>query len=163
MSQMHVKKGDTVKIIAGGANKKKTGEVIEVMPEKHAVIVNDVNVQIKHKKSKNAQDQGGRVNQPGPIDASNVMIVCPACKETTRVSYKITEEDGKKSKVRVCKKCGAVLDNTKVESARAKKERKEKEKAAKKEKKESKKKIDRKSKIESKKKEEPVSAEAKNE
>ena len=135
---MHVKKGDTVKVIAGGATKKKTGKVMEVFPGDNTVVVEDVNIIIKHKKARSAKEQGGRIKLPGPIDASNVMVVCPACNKPTRIGYRITEEDnGKKNKVRVCKKCSAVLD-TRVESVKAKKERKEKEKAARKEKKEKK-------------------------
>ncbi|GHV03593.1 hypothetical protein FACS1894211_16370 [Clostridia bacterium] len=138
MNKLHVKKGDTVKVLAGGANKKKTGKVLEVFPHANTVVVEDVNILIRHKKAKSAQDQGGRIKMPGPINVSNVMVVCPACNAQTRVNYKVTEEEnGKKNKVRVCKKCGAVLD-AKVESVKAKKERKEKEKAARKEKKEKK-------------------------
>ena len=146
MSKMHVKKGDTVKVIAGGATKKKTGKVLEVFPGDNTVVVEDVNVIVKHKKAKSAKEQGGRIKLPGPIDASNVMVVCPSCNKATRIGYSITVDGDKKNKVRVCKKCGAVLD-AKVESVKAKKERKEKEKAARKEKKEKKAK-DKKEKVE---------------
>ena len=64
------------------------------------------NVQKKHKKARSAQEVSSIVNQSGPIDASNVLVVCPACGKATRVAYKV---EGDK-KVRVCKKCGAVLD-----------------------------------------------------
>jgi len=137
MSKMHVKKGDTVKVIAGASNKKKTGKVIEVFPDDNTVVVENVNIVVKHKKARSAKDQGGRIKLPGPMDASNVMVVCPSCDKPTRIGYSVAEDNGKKNKVRVCKKCGAVLD-TKVESVKAKKERKEKEKAARKEKKEKK-------------------------
>ena len=136
-NKMHVKKGDTVKVIAGDKKDKKTGKVTEVFPDNHTVVVENVNILVKHKKAKSAKDQGGRIKLPGPIDASNVMVVCPSCNKPTRIAYQITEDAGKKNKVRICKKCSAVLD-VKVESVKAKKERKEKEKAAKKEKKEKK-------------------------
>ena len=140
---LHVKKGDTVKIIAGNEKPRKvkgerivkTGKVSSVNVENSTVVVENINLGIKHKKPKNAQSAGGRITMAMPIHSSNVMVICPSCKEATRINYKISEEEGKKLKVRVCKKCGAVLD-TKIESVKAKKKEKEKEKAAKKEKKE---------------------------
>ena len=140
---MHVKKGDTVKIIAGnekprkvkGEKVVKTGVVTAVNPEKGTVVVDGVNMGFKHKKAKNAKNTGGRMSVAMPMDSSNVMVICGDCNMPTRISYKVSEEEGKKLKVRICKKCGAVLDK-KVESVKAKKEKKEREKAAKKEKKE---------------------------
>ena len=79
-----------------------------------------INVQKKHKKARSAQEVSSIVNQSGPIDASNVLVVCPACNKATRVAYKVEND----KKVRICKKCGAVLD--------AGKEAKEVKKAAKK-------------------------------
>jgi hypothetical protein len=73
-----------------------------------------------------------------PLHSSNVMVVCPECNAPTRINYKTIEaegKDGKKLKVRVCKKCGAAMDK-KVESVKAKKDKKEKERAEKKAKKE---------------------------
>ena len=140
---LHVKKGDTVKIIAGnekprrvkGEKVVKTGVVTAVNTEKSTVVVDGVNMGFKHKKAKNAQSAGGRMQLAMPMHSSNVMVVCGECNSPTRIGYKVSEAEGKKLKVRVCKKCGAVLDK-KVESVKAKKEKKEKERAAKKEKKE---------------------------
>ena len=50
--------------------------------------------------------QGGLIKKEAPLDASNVMIVCPSCEKPTRIAHKIV--DGKK--IRVCKKCGEQLD-----------------------------------------------------
>jgi large subunit ribosomal protein L24 len=61
------------------------------------------------KKARSAQEVSAITNQSGPIDASNVLVVCATCNKATRVAYK-TEGD---KKVRVCKKCGAILDATK--------------------------------------------------
>ena len=141
---MHVKKGDTVKIIAGnekprkvkGEKVVKTGTVTSVDMDSSTVVVENVNMGYKHKKAKNAKDTGGRVQLAMPLHSSNVMVVCPECNSPTRVNYKITEaEGGKKLKVRVCKKCGAAMDK-KVESVKAKKDKKEKDRAEKKAKKE---------------------------
>ena len=67
-----------------------------------------VRIQKKHQKARKANETSKIVEQNGPIDASNVMVVCPVCGKATRVKHNVV--DGKK--VRVCGKadCGAVLD-----------------------------------------------------
>ena len=123
---IQIRKGDTVVVIAG-KDKNKTGKVLEVSPKTGRVLVEDVNIVTKHNKPRSQQDKGGIVKKPAMIDASNVMVVCPKCEKATRVAHKVV--DGKK--VRVCKKCGAVLD---VEVAKeTKKAVKEEKKPAKKE------------------------------
>lgn len=103
MSAMKIKKGDLVKVIAG-TDKDKEGKVISIDKKNGRVIVEGVNVRTKHTKP-NAQNQtGGIVNQEGPIDASNIMLVIDG--KATRVGFKI--EDGKK--VRVAKSTGKVID-----------------------------------------------------
>lgn len=105
---MKVKKNDTVLVITG-KDAGKTAKVLSALPKANKVIVEGVNVQKKHKKARSAQDVSAIQNQAGPIDASNVMVVCPTCNKATRVSY-LVEGD---KKARICKKCGAVLDATK--------------------------------------------------
>lgn len=105
MANLHVKKGDTVVVIAG-KDKGKTGKVLTAMPSENAVVVEKVNIINKHKKPKNAQEKGGIIKTEGKIDASNVQVICPVCKKATRIAYSVV--DGKK--VRVCKKCGVSLD-----------------------------------------------------
>ena len=105
---MKVKKNDTVLVITG-KDAGKTAKVLAAMPKANKVIVDGINVQKKHKKARSAQEVSSIQNQSGPIDASNVMVVCPVCNKATRVSYQI---EGDK-KVRLCKKCGAVLDGSK--------------------------------------------------
>ena len=105
---MKVKKNDTVLVITG-KDAGKTAKVLAAMPKANKVIVEGINVQKKHKKARSAQEVSAIQNQSGPIDASNVMVVCQECNKATRVAYKI---EGDK-KVRVCKKCGAVLDGVK--------------------------------------------------
>lgn len=103
MSAMKIKKGDLVKVIAG-ADKDKEGKVVSVNVKNNTAIVEGVNVRTKHTKP-NAQNQtGGIVNQEGPIDLSNVMLLVDG--KTTRVGFKV--EDGKK--VRVAKSTGKVID-----------------------------------------------------
>ena len=56
----------------------------------------------------NAQNQqGGIIEKEAAIDASNVMLICPSCGKPTRVGHKSGELNGKKTAIRVCKKCGA--------------------------------------------------------
>lgn len=102
---MKVKKNDTVLVLTG-KDAGKTGKVMTAMPVDNKIMVDGVNVQKKSRKARNANETSGIVSQIGAIDASNVLVVCPACNKATRVAYKIV--DGKK--IRVCKKCGATLD-----------------------------------------------------
>lgn len=103
MSAMKIKKGDTVKVIAG-KDKDKEGKVISVNPKKGAVLVEGVNMITKHTKPSMANQQGGIVNKEAWIDASNVMVMHEG--KATRVGFKV--EDGKK--VRVAKTTGKVID-----------------------------------------------------
>ena len=111
--KMTIKKGDTVLVITG-KDKGKTGKVDAVYSDKNKVLVDNVNIVTKHQKPKSQQDKGGIVKKTAPIDASNVLVVCPVCNKATRVAHK--EIDGKK--VRVCKKCGASLDKEFVKQAK---------------------------------------------
>ena len=121
---MKVKKNDTVLVITG-KDAGKTAKVLAALPKDNKVIVDGINVQKKHKKARSAQEVSAIQNQSGPIDASNVMVVCPTCNKATRVAYSI---EGDK-KVRICKKCGAVLDASK-EAKEVKKATKRKTKKA---------------------------------
>ena len=103
MSTMKIKRGDTVKVIAG-KDKDKEGKVISVNPKKGAVLVEGVNMITKHTKPSMSNQQGGIVNKEAWIDASNVMVMHEG--KATRVGFKV--EDGKK--VRVAKTTGKVID-----------------------------------------------------
>ncbi|MBO5285660.1 MAG: 50S ribosomal protein L24 [Clostridia bacterium] len=102
---MKIKKNDTV-LVLSGKDAGKTAKVLVAMPKTNKVVVDGVNVQKRHTKARSANQVSEIKSQSGPIDASNVLVVCPTCNKATRVSYKV---EGDK-KVRVCKKCGAVLD-----------------------------------------------------
>ena len=103
MASLKIKKGDTVKVIAG-KDKDKEGKVISVDPKKNTVLVEGVNMIIKHTKPSMANQQGGIIHQEGPIDISNVMYVHKG--KATRVGFKM---DGDK-KVRFAKSTGDVID-----------------------------------------------------
>ena len=101
---MNVKINDNVLVIAG-KDKGVQGKVLATSPKANTVTVEGVRIQKKHQRARKANETSEIVSQPGPIDASNVMVVCPTCGKATRVKHAIV--DGKK--VRVCK-CGATLD-----------------------------------------------------
>ena len=100
---MKIKKGDTVRVIAG-KDKDKEGKVLSVDAKKHKVIVENINMITKSQKPNASNQQGGIVQREAPIDVSNVMYLHKG--EVTRIGYKL---DGDK-KVRVAKKTGDVLD-----------------------------------------------------
>ena len=100
---MKIKKGDTVRVIAG-ADKDKEGKVIAVNHKKGTVIVEGVNMITKHTKPSVANQQGGIIHQEAPISISNVMYVSEG--KVTRIGFKM---EGDK-KVRVAKATGKVID-----------------------------------------------------
>lgn len=120
-----IKKEDAVKVIAG-VDKGKTGEVIAVIKGEKGdkVVVKGAGLSTdKHfVKPRNAQQRGGIIEKERAIDISNVMVICPSCGKTTRIGVSVSEdENGKKTKTRVCKKCGESLDKRKSVRATKKK------------------------------------------
>ena len=106
---MRIKKGDNVKVMTG-KDRGKTGKVIQAFPEKGKVVVEGVNAMTKHMKVRKQGEKGQKLEFSGPINASNVLLICPKCAKPTRVGAKILEEGGKRKKVRVCKKCKEVIE-----------------------------------------------------
>ncbi len=109
--KMRVRVGDTVEIVAGKdrstSGRVRRGEVIEVDPRRNRVTVDGINIVKKAVRQTQQMRQGGIVDKPAPMDASNVMLVCPECDERTRVGKRV-RDDG--TSVRVCKRCGADID-----------------------------------------------------
>ncbi|MDE5716702.1 MAG: 50S ribosomal protein L24 [Lachnospiraceae bacterium] len=103
MSTFKIKKGDTVKVIAG-KDKDKEGKVVSVDRKNNKVLVEGINKITKHEKPSVANQNGGIVQKEAPIDASNVMYVHKG--KATRIGFKI--EKGKK--VRFAKSTGDVID-----------------------------------------------------
>lgn len=128
MTKSFVKKGDKVLVITG-KEKGKVADVVSVSPKTGKVLVDGVNVVTKHQKPKSQQDKGGIIKKSAPINASNVMVVCPVCNKAVRVKHK--EIEGKNA--RYCVKCGASLDKEFVKATKkdAKKAVKETKKAQK--------------------------------
>ncbi|NMP22009.1 50S ribosomal protein L24 [Sulfobacillus harzensis] len=103
---MHVKKGDTVRVLAG-RDKGKEGQIIQAMPKENRVIVEKVNLVKRHQRPTPDIPEGGIITKEAPIHVSNVMLICKSCKKPTRIAHKFLY-NGKK--VRACKHCGATLD-----------------------------------------------------
>jgi large subunit ribosomal protein L24 len=102
-----VRKNDSV-VVLSGRDRGKRGRVLSVIPEKSRVLVEGVNIVKRHTKPNPQRNiKGGIVEREGPIDASNVQVVCPECNHPTRVGNRLLG-DGRK--VRVCRKCEGVID-----------------------------------------------------
>ncbi len=106
--KVHVKTGDTV-IVINGKDRGKTGKVMAVSPSEGKVIVEGVNIVTKHVKPRKMGEAGGLIKAESALYADKVQLICPKCKQPTRVGH-VIDEKGKK--VRVCKKdkCGAHID-----------------------------------------------------
>jgi large subunit ribosomal protein L24 len=108
--KVKIRKGDTVEIISGRLEDKgKRGEVIKVLPNDRRVVVQGVNIRKKHQSEMQTQGRTmtpGIIEFEGPIDISNVMLVCPVCKTPTRVG--VFRDDNEVQ--RVCKQCEARFD-----------------------------------------------------
>lgn len=98
-----IRKGDNVQILAG-KDRGKSGPVESVKIKDHKVLVTGLNVYKRHVKGREGVE-GGIIDLIKPLDLSNVALICPKCKKTTRVGFEV--KDGKK--VRVCKKCKEAL------------------------------------------------------
>jgi large subunit ribosomal protein L24 len=107
--KLHVRKGDTVLILAGKDSGKR-GRVIEALPRVERVIVEDANLIIRHQRPRGlnptARQQAGRVEKPAPLHVSNVQLVCPNCNYPTRVVRRELEGHS----ARFCKQCNEMLD-----------------------------------------------------
>jgi large subunit ribosomal protein L24 len=104
--KMHVKKGDTVQVIAG-RDKGKVGEIEAVLPKKSKVVVKGVNIRTKHVKPQQEGESGQIITFEAPIHSSNVMLYSEKEKVASRICYTFTEEG---RKVRMLKKTGEIID-----------------------------------------------------
>ncbi|WPP52506.1 50S ribosomal protein L24 [Catalinimonas niigatensis] len=85
--KLHIKKDDTVKVIAGN-HKGRTAKVLEVFPEKNKAIVEGINLVTKHVKPSAQNPEGGRNEKEAAIHVSKLMLVDPSTGEPTRVGRK---------------------------------------------------------------------------
>jgi large subunit ribosomal protein L24 len=94
---MKIHIGDTVVVIAG-KDKGKQGSVMRVLPLKNRVVIEGINMRVRHIK-KTAQQAGQRIKYEASIHLSNVMILDPKTKKPTRIGYKVDPKTGKKTRV----------------------------------------------------------------
>jgi len=108
---MKIRKGDTVEVISGRLEDKgKRGEVINVLMKNNRVVVQGIAIRTKHQRQVQTQAgrniNPGRIQFEGPIDISNVMLVCPKCNQAARVGIQRDEAGAH----RVCKNCEQLID-----------------------------------------------------
>lgn len=97
-----------IKVIAG-KEKGKTGKVLAVYPKREKLLIEKLNFVKRHMRPTQQYKQGGIIEKEAPLDWSNVMIMCGKCNKTTRVKYKMIEEE----KSRICYRCGELITQVK--------------------------------------------------
>ncbi len=97
---MKIKQNDTIKIISG-KDKGKTGKVIKVDGKNFKITAENINLFKKRVKPKQGGQKGETVLVPRYFDISKAMLICPNCKQPTRIGYRLEGN----SKLRYCKKC----------------------------------------------------------
>lgn len=102
---MKIKKNDKVRILKG-KDRGKTGKVLRLEPDKDRLYVEGINIIKRHTRQQGQNKPGGIISKEGPINISNVKLVCPNCSKPTRVGFEPQED---KKKVRVCKKCDSQI------------------------------------------------------
>lgn len=108
MTKLKVKKDDLVKVICGKERGKK-GKILVVFPKENRLIIEKLNMIKRHTKANPKTGKGGILEKEAKIQGSNVMVICVKCDRAVRVGKKRLD-DGKN--VRICKKCGEILDKS---------------------------------------------------
>jgi large subunit ribosomal protein L24 len=106
MAHTHVRRGDTVGVIAG-KERGKRGKVLRVLRDSGRVVIEHLNMIKRHQRPTQKLRQGGIIEREGPLAVSNVLLVCGRCNRPVRVGIKVLN-DGRK--VRACKRCGESVD-----------------------------------------------------
>ena len=104
MAKFHIKKGDTVMVMAG-ESKGKSGRVIRMIPKQYRAVVEGINMVSKHQKPSASSPDGGILEMEAPIHVSNLMIVDPKDNKPTRIGRKLVDD----KLVRYAKKSGEIL------------------------------------------------------
>ena len=99
---LKVKKNDKIKVLQG-KDRGKTGKVLRIEPSNGRLYVEGINIIKRHTRKKSQNQPGGIISKEGPVNISNVVVVCPNCSKTTRIGFALKDSG---DKVRVCKKCG---------------------------------------------------------
>lgn len=101
---MKLIKGDEI-IVTGGKDKGRKGKVERVLTKKAQVLVLGINLYKRHLKRKDEKNPGGIIDFPRPLPLGRVTLVCPKCKQPTRVGYIVSQ----KEKQRICRKCNQLV------------------------------------------------------
>jgi large subunit ribosomal protein L24 len=105
--RVHVRKNDTVKVIAG-KSRNKVARVLAVYPNRGLAIVEGVNFVKRHTRPNPSRNiKGGIAEKEGPVHVSNLMVVCPECKQPARVGHKVLDD---RTRIRICRKCQGQVD-----------------------------------------------------
>ncbi len=107
-NKLHVRSGDRVKVISGNY-RGATGQILRTIPDQRRVVVDNVNMRKRHQQPTRENPDGGIVSFEAPIDASNVMLICPHCDEPARTGTRV-DADG--TRERICKRCGNPIPKT---------------------------------------------------
>jgi len=103
----NIRRGDQVRVMTG-RDKGKTGRVLAVDPNKRTLMVEHANIIKRHTRANPSKNiKGGIVEKEGPIQISNVLLVCPSCNKHARVGHRILP-DG--TKVRICRRCNSTFE-----------------------------------------------------
>lgn len=103
-SKLKLRRGDTVSILRG-KDRGKQGKILSVMPVEGRVIVEGLNLVHKHVRPRRGGEKGQRVQMPAPLIVAKVQLVCPNCKQRTRVAIRRQGDQ----RERVCKQCDVVI------------------------------------------------------
>lgn len=102
---MKLRKGDTVKIIAG-KDRGKQGKIEKVFPKGGLVLIPGINMYKKHVKPRGEGKPGGIIDLVKPLSVANVALLCPKCGKQTRAGFQV-DKSGEKH--RICRKCKGVI------------------------------------------------------
>ncbi len=113
---MKIHMGDNV-LVRTGKYRGKVGKVLRVSTKQQKIVVEKINIRTRHIKKRPGQ-AGQRIQYEGPIDVSNVMIICPECKKATRIGHLILKSGEKQ---RICKKCSQSIEPAVISSKKTSK------------------------------------------
>ncbi len=113
---MKIKKDDQV-LIVKGKDRGKKGKVLRSFPERKKVLIEGINIKKVHKRPKKTGEKGQIIEVSSPIYVSNLKLICPKCGKPVRIGYNVVRlntkeqktEAKQRTKVRICKKCGAEI------------------------------------------------------
>ncbi len=98
---MKLKKGDKVRVMVG-KDRGKEAVVEKAWSKLGRVALPGVNIYKRHRKASSKGQKGGIIEFARPLPVANVALICPKCKQVTRVGYKLIKD----GKARICRKCG---------------------------------------------------------